>query len=722
MWSAAPAPGEWAIQECARHYAEAGVHLFTFDVGSGGAYPEWCGPKEGGQKAGGQKTGSEGHFDFSTVEQRFRRVLDADPQARFHLRTHLEMRAWWQKLHPDECELLSNGQIEWQSFASQLWRQEAKDFLRAFAAHFEKIGLADRVVAYQCGAGHTGEWVKGTGAMGLACGDFSRPMQEHFQAWLRQRYEHDEGGLRRAWADPNVTFETARVPPAEKQLGTPRRTFRDPQQEGQVIDYYRCLAELCGDLVIDFCATIKEATGGKALAGAFYGYLTELAWNAGFFGEGADSEFSTYQRSGHLGLWKVLHSPAVDFLVSPYSYGFRGIGGDGPAMPPSESMRLHGKLYVYEDDTRTHLARHDHLNYGKADSLEESLAILKRNLAYVVTHGQGIWWLTGWTHRSPHIELSQEPAFRPLIRRFNEIGEFALGLGRAPAAEVAVLVDDESFYYEWVKNSLDIPLIFQQRLWGLPHLGAPFDVYLLQDLLDGNLEPYKLYVFLNAFRLDGSRREALKSQVRKEGRTALWIYAPGYLNEDGSPENMADLTGIAFGSGDHPWGPLIHLTDLGHPITRGLPQDLSWGTHSLLGPVFHVEDPQAQILGNVVYAQGRCRPGFVVKEFPGWNSIYSAAPNLPAPVLRGIARYAGVHIYNDQGDTLYATPQLLGVHTAAGGERTFCLPKPVEVVYDLFEQQVVARETDRFQVTLLPASTVLYYTGEVGLLRNLKDN
>jgi hypothetical protein len=706
MWGSAPTQDGYALKDTARLYGEAGVHYFTFDIGTYGAPAEWRGPGEG----------RVGHYDFNNLQQRFQHVIDADPEAHFHLRVHLEMPEWWQKLYPDECEVLSDGRRMCQSFASKVWRQQAKDFLGALAAHIEKVGLADRVVAYQTGAGGTGEWVKGPGAMGLVCADFSPAMSAHFQDWLRLYYANDESALRTTWANHQVTFNTAAVPSAEAQLKTTQYTFRDPRKEQQVIDYYRCLAELCGDLVCDFCTTVKQATGGKALAGAFYGYLTELAWNAGFFGEGLDSEYSTYQRSGHLGLWKVLQSPNVDFLVSPYSYGFRGIGGEGPAMPPSESMRLHGKLYIFEEDSRTHLTHHDHPNFGKTDTLAESIAVLQRNLAYVVTHGQGIWWLAGGSPRTPHIELSQQPAFQPLIKRFQEIGDWALNLDRTPSAEVAVILDDESFYYEWLKNQLDLPLIFQQRLWGLPHMGAPFDLYLLNDLTAGNMKPYKLYMFLNAFRLDNARREAVKSVIRQDGRTALWIYAPGYINTDGSLNNMTDLTGITFGSGDHPWGPQINLIDLNHPITARLPQDLTWGTNSLLGPVFHVADDGARVLGNVVYSQGRCRPGFVVKEFPEWKSIYSAAPNLPSMLLRGIARYAGVHIYNDQGDTLYATLNLLAVHTAAGGDRIFTLPAPVEIVYDLFGKKTIAEKTDHFQVSLPPASTALYYTGDTSAL------
>jgi hypothetical protein len=709
MWGSAPEVDSYPNQECARLYAEAGVHIFTFDIGTSGPSPEWRGPRPD----------NPAPFDFSTLAQRLGNVIAADPLARFHLRVHMEMPEWWQKLYPDECEILSDGRGMCQSFASTLWRQQAKDFLTRLAEAVEAAGLSERIIAYQCGAGWTGEWVKGPGAMGLTTGDFSRPMREHFRAWLRARYHHSDAQLQAAWADPAVTFDTALVPEANAQFTSTAFTFRDPRKEQRVIDYFRCLAELCGDLIVDFCATVKQAARGNALAGAFYGYLTELAWNAGFFGEGLDSEFATYQRSGHLGLSRVLRSPAVDFLVSPHSYGLRGIGGDGCAMPPSESMRLHNKLYIFEDDTRTHLSSHDRFNYGKADDLAGSVALLRRNLAYVLTHGQGIWWLSGWNPQLPHIDPTREPAFGPLLAQFQRIGTWALGLERAPSAEVAVVVDDESFFYEWMKNDLDLPLIFQQRLWGLPHMGAPFDVYLLDDLLEQGAKPYRLYVFLNAFRLEKERREALKTVLRRDNQTALWVYAPGYRVEDETLETMRDLTGISFHAAAHPWGPLVHLTDLSHPITRGLSQDVSWGTNSRLGPVFHVEDADARSLGDVVLAQGGCRPGFALKEFPGWRSVYSAAPNLSAGVLRGIARYAGVHLYNEDGDTLYATPELLAVHTAAGGPRVLRLPRPVEIVYDVFERKVVAQRSDRFEITLPPATTSLFYTGAVEKLRGL---
>jgi len=702
-WCSAPQVDGWSSAGLGRdNAADTGIHIYAFDVGG----EEWCGPAEG----------RKSHFDFSTVEMRFNRIIKEDPKALFHLRINLERWAkWWHDLYPEELEIVSDGSRDRQSFASEVWRKQAKEFLRAYIGYLQKIGLADRVISYQVGAGHTGEWVKGKVSMSFLTGDYSPPMRRYFRSWLRERYSNDLTLLQNAWNNPKVTFETAEVPSASEQFQTKHFTFRDPHQEQNVIDYYRSLADLCSDLVIDFCRTVKEGTAGKSLAGAFYGYLMELAWNAGFFSEGPDSDYSTYQRSGHFGFAKVLNSPHVDFLVSPYSYGFRGMGGEGCGMLLTESLRLHNKIYIYEEDSRTHTLATEPF-YGRAMNLSETTAFLRRNFAYNLTRGQGMWWLIN----KGHVDIASEPAFKSMLKDFEELGTFALQTDRSPCAEIAVLVDDESFFYETVKNDLDMPLIFKQRLIGLAHMGAPYDLYLLRDFIEGKLRPYKLYIFLNPIQLDEKRREALKKEIRKEGRTALWIYAPGYIKDSPSLENMIDLTGFKFGMNKHPWASFLHITEFNHPITTQLSQDLYWGTDSRLAPNFYLDDPEATVLGQAVFAQGTCKPGFGVKVFPDWNSIYISVPNVPSSVLRGIACFAKIHLYNDQGDVLSVSRELLSVHTISGGLRNFSLPQKVEIIYDLLNRKIIARETDSFEVTLSPVSTVLYYTGDESRLSELK--
>ena len=96
--------------------------------------------------------------------------------------------------------------------------------------------------------------------------------------------------------------------------------------------------------------------------------------------------------------------------------------------------------------------------------------------------------------------------------------------------------------------------------------------------------------------------------------------------------------------------------------------------------------------------------------------------NVPAPVLRGIARSAGVHLYNEQGDVLTASRDLLAVHTLAGGKRELKLPAKVEVVYDLYCGRRVARGVDRFTVEMPPVSSALWYVGAEKPLALLEKN
>ena len=705
-------PDEMKLQQpYMRRYAEAGVHIFS----CGSPNEMWV----------AHRPDEPDIFDFSMLDAGMQRYIEADPQALFLMRMQFDTRSspanWWNLAYPDEVEVLSDGGRWGNSYASTIWRTQGQALIRATMAHLREVGVYDRVLAVQLGAGSSGEWIKDMSSMLLPTMDYSAPMQRHFRGWLRARYATD-AALQAAWADPEVSLDTAGVPSYDAQSTTTTGgSFRDPRRERQTIDYYECFAELCADCLISFAETVRAATDGEKLVGGFFGYIADLAWNMAFFaGQNtiAEAEVSTVQASGHLGLRKLLRSPAIDFLVSPQSYAFRGLGGDCLAMPPAESLRHHGKIYFMEEDTLMHNGFDPG---GRNHRLENSLAIYQRNFAQVITHAHGVTWFeTVQLHEHP----SLEPARQSLIARFQELGTWALELDRTPASEVAVFLDDESYFYESIRTNVDLPAIWRQRVTSLNRFGAPHDIYLLDDLLEGGLPPYKLYIFLNPFHLNDQRRAALKSVLRRDGRTALWLYAPGLLNSDAPAEQpalhvdyMTDLTGLRFVQCDGAWSPLMHLTNFTHPATRGLPQDWFWGSTNPIGPTFHLEDEQAVTLGQVVYTLGRCKPGLGLRTFnadspaKSWTSIYCASPDIPAPVLRGLARNAGVHLYSEDGDVLYATPTLLSVHSVAGGPRTFKLPRTAEVVYDLFNRRIIARDTAEFQVDLEPASTVLYFTG-----------
>jgi len=706
-------------QQTVAEYSRAGVHIYALDT----VGPHWVGPRPG----------HVSFFDYSHAGERLREILMIDPDALFLLRMGFETRGlpgdWWNEMYPDEMELLSDGSKVSQTPASKVWQSQVKESISGLIAQLRQEGLYERVIAYQVLTGSAGEWVKGDSSMGLTCGDYSQPMLKYFRGWLRRCYADDTVALQKAWQNPGVDFDSAEVPPAEEQFATQYGSFRDPVRERRVVDFYQCYADMCAEVLLDFCRTIKEETNDEKLAGAFFGYLMELSWNTSFFVENLDlaaSQVATTQRSGHLGLKKLLYSPDIDFFVSPYGYAFRGLGGDGLPMQPSESLRLHGKLYLLEEDTSMH---NNYDPQGRNQRFANNVSIYQRNFAQTLTHGTGITWLENSRFPQP---ADLEEVTHQWISRFQEIGNWSLQLDRKPQSEVVVLLDDESFFFESNFNYLDIPLIWQQRVINLNRFGAPHDVYLLDDLVSGRLPEYKLYIFLNAFHLDNHRRSAIKNIIRRNGKVALWLFASGCLNPDAEgsgiellhPHHLEDLTGLQFGQGNSPWGPFMHILDFTHPITRNLPQDLFWGSTAPVGPVFHLHDPDATILGQVVYSLGRCQPGFGLKTLnPGekneWTSIFISTPNIPSSVLRGIARFAEVHLYNEMGDVLYATSELLSVHTVSGGLRHFALPRTVEAVYDLFNEKLLAQDRNQFTIYLQPASTHLFFTGKVDTILSL---
>jgi len=130
-----------------------------------------------------------------------------------------------------------------------------------------------------------------------------------------------------------------------------------------------------------------------------------------------------------------------------------------------------------------------------------------------------------------------------------------------------------------------------------------------------------------------------------------------------------------------------------------------YGIETAVGPVFYADDPEVNVWGEL---KGFDRPGLVEKNLDGWRSIYSAAPCLPASLLRHIARSAGVHIYSDQDDIIYANKQMLGICVDEGGPRRISLPHRRDV-YDLFNEDFVARDADSFVVELPAKHTGLYF-------------
>lgn len=632
------------------------------------------------------------------LETVFGTIHRVHPGAALYPRVHLNAPPWWREEHPEECQLRSDGTRDFASFASDLWLKDAGDVLRRFLEYIDGSMYAPIFMGCMPHVGSCGEWVDNTA--GHNFGDFSAPMQCSFRRYLKQKYQ-TEGALRGAWADDAVGFETASVPSTDEQLATDTFAFRNPANSAKVPDYYEHLADLSAAAALHFARIAKHSSRDRHVVGLFYGYLLELGWWEHFFNAPGDNVSDTlrtpYQRSGHLGFRRVLTSDLVDIISCPYSYGFRAIGGEGSFMTLTESLRIHNKIPVIEDDTRTFLTSDK--KFGFLHSLEDSVTVMRRNFSQVITRGGGLWWMHH--HRFNHDVLKDE------ITTMKNIGQAAVHLDKAPSGDVAVIVDDESFFRQGLTAEVFYPAIYKQKLWETPRSGLACDYYLLNDI-EAIADTYRMFVFLNAFYVPTTTRRRIDARLKRDGKTLVWLYGAGCMDETAfSPANTSDLTGISAECEMRAWEMALSITDYDHPVTQDLPEGTHFGSGLPAGPVFYGNDAEARVLGHIVFSEGRCEPGLLVKEYDSWTSVWCCVPLIPSGVLRGLAKYCGVHVYNHAGDITYASGNHVAVNNVKRGKRTVHL-KTAARVTELFSGVQFSEPADRIEVDVPPKSTALF--------------
>ena len=140
-----------------------------------------------------------------------------------------------------------------------------------------------------------------------------------------------------------MTFEEAEIPcPRRARAARKARCRSTPApRDGRWVDYARFSSDLVAQAITGLAAAIKTLSAGRLLVAVSYGYTLE---------------FATRSDSGHLALARVLASPDIDIVAGPNSYAGRGAGGTGAFGAPVNSVALHGKLWLVEDDTKTFLA------------------------------------------------------------------------------------------------------------------------------------------------------------------------------------------------------------------------------------------------------------------------------------------------------------------------------------------------------------------------------
>jgi hypothetical protein len=158
---------------------------------------------------------------------------------------------------------------------------------------------------------------------------------------------------------------------------------------------------------------------------------------------------------------------------------------------------------------------------------------------------------------------------------------------------------------------------------------------------------------------------------------------------------MEKLLGITFRRSDTPEQPQIE-----------------WDVNGKRGKAvnFNRTFPWFYPTGNFDNILGRNERGdavLVAFERNGIKHIFSTLMNLPPQLVRELARNAGVHIYGDGSDPIFAGNDIVAIHGKTGGQKALHLREGLELDPILGPEKSVKKSGETFEV--IPGRTYIFH-------------
>jgi hypothetical protein len=673
--------------------------------------------------------GEDGYY-FDKYEAHVRRLVEKLPEIKLILYTGGTGGSpyKWCKNNQEELTLYDSGiRLETASIASDIWLRDSSKAFGEFVKYFENSKYADNIIGYNP-VFNANEWFshhrKSTKEFGWA--DFSKPMLNYYREWLKKEYNNDVQALRESWNNDNITFETVKIPTAEERLYDENESFfyTCTPLGNKIADYYRAYDQRLAQLGIAWCKAIKEAAPVPKLAGMMHGYS--------YCGRHDSSLYPHHH--GHGAAMMVMNSEWVDFLHSPYHYYNRSIDGTHYSQHAVDTVTNHGKLMLDQIDSKPHLRGAPNWN---ASTPWESEQLLKRDVSYPLTKNIYTYWLEGGPgnmfpivrhHAEPWGHMwFDSPEIKQLIANLKQLVDENQQLNTQSVTEVAFFTSNVGSYYRKLEKVFGNLYVEGLRQWVLPEVGAPFDDYILEDLPNIDKQ-YKVYIFSDCHYIPSDMRQKIIQKLEADQATAIWLYGPGYLSEEGcNLDTSAALTGIQLGKSEEKGFIQVEITNTDHPIGQGLQgvdygsdidptyftDDIVWMPFHTdtqdyqFTPVFYANDPDAEVIGQL---KGLNQPGLVYKDLGNRKSVYSSAPMLQPEVLRNILENAGVHIYSRGHDLIYANDTYVSLTAYEAGERVLTLPQSRKIS-DALSGEVLAENSEQIAFDAQQYETRIFKLG-----------
>lgn len=580
-----------------------------------------------------------GNYDFTAVDRVLEMIAPTGMEEVYVIpRVCIEPPKWWQKLYPGEVARDFRGETLRECFASEKWREDMAEALKALIDHIEASRWKKRVIGYHIAAGGTEEWT-------YQCRyreqyyDYAEPNLRAYRKFLQEKY-HTVEALSAAWNRILTDWDAVVFPDPVERCYAWEGFLRKTDTEQHVLDYFDFHNEIVADTILYFCKVVKEYTAYSRITGAFYGYVFLIPMN--FKGLHATR--------------KLVSSPYIDFLSTTNNSQQLGKAWDFSSTV--HSALLGGKMWIAEGDIRTCLSTGlaEKLPHATPDNdyyssdvwkgpvtVEGSCSMLKIALARILTAPCGIWWFDmfgGWFQNLEMMSIIGN-AGKLLKQQSNDYMK----------TEIALIVDERGHKYSGVQGKR-VQMGMIELSQNLSHMGATFHNYLLSDLTRDEfpVDEYKLYIFVAAVNPTKEESAAINAKLKGKGKTLLWLHTSSVYHPE-LCEFTLDCCEETLVEKAEFEGAIYPEYDL--PMCK-----------------FHEE--KGYILSRFTESGA---PAVIWKRRNDYNTVYSLPIAPPKELLRRVALLAGVHLYNLSGDCIFAGGKFIAIHAVESGYRRINLPE-----------------------------------------------
>lgn len=659
-----------------KNMRETGMRFFSLSISLG---DRWVGAYKNGKVRLDRKGiwDAPAVIDFATFDTCINEILQVAPDAFIFPRIFCDSPSWWDSYHPAEVNrTYKDGLPMRQSFSSLVWREETAEVLRKIVRHVLQSTYADRFIGIHVAAGETEESVH---HMWLGPGDYSIAAQNKFRQWLLGRYGKDGDLITRQF---RRSIDQIVIPSPEERVKPDVGDFFDPERSRLAVDYrlFRC-----EELVESFdflCNAVKDESGGNLLTGIFYGYTFE-------------------QWLDHMALSRMLKSPHIDFVSSTIWH------------TEIDSIIKAGKVFYNEGDERTCLGKwisetrpeidpyheYDQEGWLRHEPMEASLEHLKSEFSHAVCTNSIIWWFDLWGGWYDHERILN------LFGEMQKVADESLQLPRRSVSQVCVIVDERSFLYfsrlrrGWVG---DIPWIRDQKE-EIDRFGAPYDIFLMEDLGTLDCSNYRMVIFFNSVVLTEHDKEMISQKVMNQNRTLLWLYAPGLIGDRISIDNVSSFLKMEID---------YEESRTESDVFTNLHDRKLTSKGSSVAPFVYVKSGSGKVYGHT-------NDGHAIlaeKKEMTFTNVIGSLPPVQWEVIRFLAAEAGVHIYDDEGDYVLATESYLSIRASHPGKRSVRLPAKCALLEVLdsdnefkTEPRGVRKAADKFEMDFPETGRVRFF-------------